>query len=151
MEYDKGKNTIIRDFCNLYKCKIGDNCRIGSYVYIEEDVEIGNNCKIKPNVFIPTGVKIEDGVFIGSHVSFTNDKYPRSINKNKTLKNDNDWSLLKTLVKKGASIGSGSTILPGIVIGEYSVIGSGSVVTKSVPDNTLVVGNPAKIMKKINW
>ena len=141
-----GKNTVIREPVNLYKCEIGDNCRIGGFVYIEEGVKIGNNCKIKPFVFIPTGVIIEDNVFIGSHVAFTNDKYPRATNPDGSLKSDEDWVLLKTIIKKGASIGSGSVILP-VTIGENAIVGAGSVVTRDVPSNAVVVGNPAKVVK----
>lgn len=147
-----GKNTTIREYCNLYKCKIGDNCRIGSYVYIEEGVKIGDNCKIKPHVFIPSGVTIEDGVFVGPGVTFTNDKYPRSINQDGSIKTDDDWKMIKTTVKKGSSIGAGSTILCGIIIGEFAVIGAGSVVTKDVPKNSIVIGNPSKIIKNdVEW
>ena len=136
-----GENTVIREPVNLYKCEIGDNCRIGGFVYIEEGVKIGNNCKIKPFVFIPTGVTIEDDVFIGMGVKFTNDRYPRTYNK--------DWKLEKTIVRQGVSIGANTTILPGIEIGEYSIIGAGSVVTKNVPSRVVVVGNPAKIVKEV--
>ncbi len=133
-----GNGTIVRDFVDLYKCKIGKDCRIGSFTYIEEDVIIGNNVKIKPFVFIPTGVTIEDGVFIGMGVNFTNDKTPK-VGK--------EWILLKTLVKKGASIGTGAIILPGLIIGENAMVGAGAVVTKDVRPNTTVVGVPAKEIK----
>jgi len=144
-----GKNTLIRDYVNLYKCKIGENCRISSFVYIEEGVKIGNNCKIKPFVFIPTGVIIEDRVFIGPNVTFINDKYPRATNTDGNLKTDEDWTLIKTHVKKNASLGAGATILCGVTIGENSIVGAGAVVTKDVPDNAIVAGNPAKIVKVI--
>ncbi|MDE1768340.1 MAG: N-acetyltransferase [Candidatus Micrarchaeota archaeon] len=134
-----GEGTEIRDHVNLYKCKIGKNCKIESFVYIEEGVVIGDNCKIKPNVYIPTGVEIGNGVFIGPGVTFTNDKYPKS---------SGDWKLLKTTVDDGASIGAHSVVLPGIKIGKDSMIGAGSVVTKDVPDNATVYGNPAKQIDK---
>jgi acetyltransferase-like isoleucine patch superfamily enzyme len=118
----------------LYKCKIGRNCKIDAYVYIEEGVIIGDNCKVRPFVFIPTGVTVEDDVFIGPSVSFTNDKHPRV---------KGEWKLLQTTVKKGASIGANSTILAGVTVGEGALVGAGSVVTKSVPDRTVVAGNPA--------
>lgn len=132
-----GEGTRIYDQVNLYKCKIGKNCKIDAFVYIEENVEIGNNVKIRAFTFIPSGVRIEDDVLIGPHVIFTNDRYPRARGK---------WRLLKTIVRKGASIGAGSVILPGVHIGKYSLIGAGSVVTKDVPDYSIVVGQPARIM-----
>jgi acetyltransferase-like isoleucine patch superfamily enzyme len=132
-----GENTRIYDQVNLYKCKIGKNCKIDAYVYIEEGVEIGNNVKIRAFTFIPEGVKIEDDVYIGPRVTFTNDKYPRVRGR---------WRLLKTLVKRGASIGAGSIILPGIIIGKYALIGAGSIVTKDVEDYAIAVGSPAKII-----
>ena len=133
-----GKGTVVHDHVNLYKCEIGKNCKIDAYVYIEEGVKIGDNCKIRPFTFIPTGVTIEDDVFIGPNVTFTNDKYPKI---------KGEWKLLQTLVKNGASIGANSVILPGITIGENSLVGAGSVVTRTVPDNSVVVGNPAKIIR----
>lgn len=132
-----GKGTTIHDQVNLYKCRIGKNSKIDAFVYIEEGVVIGDNCKIRPFVFIPTGVTILDNVFIGPNVSFTNDKYPRS---------RGEWKLLKTIVKKGASIGANSVILPGVTIGKDALVGAGSIVTKSVPDNAIVVGNPSRII-----
>lgn len=132
-----GKGTTIHDQVNLYKCKIGKNSKIDAFVYIEESVIIGNNCKIKPFVFIPTGVTIQDNVFIGPNVSFTNDKYPKS---------RGEWKLLKTIVKKGASIGANSVILPGVTIGKDALVGAGSIVTKNVPDDAIVIGNPLRII-----
>jgi len=132
-----GKGSRVYDHVNLYGCTIGKNTKIDAYVYIEEGVTIGDKCKIRPFVFIPTGVTIEDGVFIGPHVTFTNDKYPRS---------SGDWSLLKTLIKRFASIGAGCTINPGVTIGENALIGSGSVVTRDIPTNAVAVGNPARVV-----
>jgi len=130
-----GEGTIVRDHVNLYKCKIGRNCKIESFVYIEEGVEVGDDCKIKPHVFIPTGVVVEDEVFLGPNVTFTNDKYPRV---------KGEWKALETVVGKGASIGAHSVILPGVRIGRNATVGAGSVVTTDVPDGTTVCGNPAK-------
>jgi UDP-2-acetamido-3-amino-2,3-dideoxy-glucuronate N-acetyltransferase len=132
-----GRNARIYDQVNLYGCKIGKNTKIDSYVYIEEGVEIGDDCKIRPFVFIPTGVVIEDNVFIAPNVTFTNDKHPRA---------QGEWTRLNTRVKRFASIGAGSTINPGVQIGENALIGSGSVVTKNIPDNAIAVGVPAKIV-----
>lgn len=134
-----GEGTIVRDQVNLYKCKIGKNCKIESFVYIEEGVTVGDHCKIKPNVFIPTGVTIEDDVMIGPNVTFTNDKHPRVTD---------DWELLQTTIARGASIGAHAVILPGIRIGENAIVGAGAVVTKSVPDNAVAVGNPARLLAK---
>ena len=130
-----GKDTLIHDYVDLYKCKIGANCKIDSFVYIEEGVVIGNFCKVRPFTFIPTGVTIGDYVFIGPNVTFTNDKYPKI---------GHEWQLLKTRIDDHVSIGAGSIILPGIKIGAYCMIGAGSVVTKDVPPGTTVRGNPAK-------
>lgn len=134
-----GQDSRIYDHVNLYKCKIGKNSKVDAFVYIEEGVIIGDRVKIRAFTFIPTGVVIEDDVFIGPHVTFTNDKYPRIGAK---------WKLLRTIVKKGTSIGAGSVILP-VTIGKNALIGAGSVVTKDVPDNVLVQGNPAKVIRKI--
>ena len=147
-----GKNTTVADSADLYKCKIGNNCKISGFVYIEENVQIGNNCKIRPFAFLPTGVTIEDGVFIGPGVVFINDKKPRAINPDESLQKEGDWQLVKTVVKKGASIGAGSTIMCGITIGEYAVVGAGSVVTNNVPERIVVAGNPAtKLKEMIEW
>jgi UDP-2-acetamido-3-amino-2,3-dideoxy-glucuronate N-acetyltransferase len=136
-DVEVGEGTKIYDHVNIYKCKIGKNCKIESFVYIEGGVVIGDNCKIKPFVFIPTGVTIEDDVFIGPNVTFTNDKYPRA---------RGEWKQLQTRVKKGASIGANCTILPSLTIGEYALVGAGSVVTKDVPNYAIISGNPARIM-----
>jgi acetyltransferase-like isoleucine patch superfamily enzyme len=132
-----GGNTRIYDQVNLYKCRIGKNCKIDAFVYIEGGVEIGNNVKIRAFTFIPEGVKIEDDVYIGPRVTFTNDKYPRARGR---------WRLLKTLVKKGASIGTGSIILPGVTIGKYALVGAGSLVAKDVGDYAIAQGIPAKVV-----
>lgn len=135
---------------NLYECKIGDYTSIGAFVEIQKRAYVGKNCKISSNSFICEGVNIEDNVFIGHNVTFTNDKYPRSTNPDGTKITDKDWTPIPTYVKGGASIGSGSTILPGVTIGENSLIGAGSVVTKDIPQNTIAYGNPAKVIKIIH-
>ncbi|HZY46594.1 MAG TPA: acyltransferase [Candidatus Bathyarchaeia archaeon] len=132
-----GKGSRVYDHVNLYGATVGKATKIDAYVYIEEGVTIGDKCKIRPFVFIPTGVTIEDEVFIGPNVTFTNDKYPRT---------SGEWPLLKTRVKRFASIGAGCTINPGVTVGENALIGSGSVVTKDIPDNAIALGNPAKIV-----
>jgi len=138
---DIGENTLIWQFCVVLKgAKIGANCNINCQVFIENDVVIGNNVTIKPGVQLWDGIVIEDDVFIGPNVTFTNDKYPKSKNTN--------FNQLKTIVRKGASIGANATVLPGIEIGENAIIGAGSVVTKSVLANEVVLGNPAKIITK---
>jgi len=132
-----GEGTVIHDQVNLFKCKIGKNCKIDAYVYIEEGVVIGDSCRIRPFVFIPTGITIEDEVFIGPNVSFTNDKYPKA---------RGEWKLLRTRIERGVSIGANSVILPGVIIGEDALIGAGTVVTKNVPSKAIVAGNPARII-----
>lgn len=140
-----GKNVKIFDFVNAYGCEIGDNTKIGSFVEIQKDVTIGKRCKISSHSFICTGVTIEDEVFIGHNVTFINDKFPSATNNDGTMQNERDWTVIDTLVKKGASIGSSATIMCGVTIGENATIGAGSVVTKNVPPNTIVFGNPAQV------
>ena len=138
---DIGENTIIRDFVNIFGCKIGKDCKIATFVDIQKGVVIGNRCKVESFAFIPTGVTIEDDVFIGQNVSFMNDKTPKAY--------DPEWTPMPTLVKKGASIGAGAKIICGNTIGEGALVGAGAVVTKDVPPNTVVVGNPARVLKKV--
>lgn len=143
-----GKDVLIYDFVNLYGCSIGDNTKIGTFVEIQRNSSIGKNCKISSHTFICEGVEIEDNVFVGHNVTFINDKFPKAVNSDGEMKTDSDWKLEKTLVKNGASIGSSATILCGITVGENATIGAGSVVTKDVPPNSIVAGNPAKEIKK---
>ena len=134
---------------NLYGCQIGDDCTIGAFVEIRKEVTIGNKVKIQAGVFIPEGVVIEDEAFIGPHVCFTNDLYPASTNPDGSLQTSDDWELIVTRVRKRASIGAGSKILCGVTIGEGAIVGMGSVVTKNVPARSVVVGNPARVIRKI--
>lgn len=143
-----GKNVIIRKFTNLYGCSIGDDTRIGTFVEIQKNVSIGKKCKIQSHSFICEGVEIKDEVFIGHGVVFCNDRHPRATNESGELLSEKDWVLEKTIVEKKASIGSNATILCGIKIGENSIVGAGSVVTKDIPANEIWVGNPAKYLKK---
>jgi len=144
-----GKNVKIFDFVNLYGCVIGDNTKIGAFVEIQKDTTIGKNCKISSHTFICEGATIEDNVFIGHDVTFINDTYPRATNENGELQTADDWICEPIVVKRGASVGSGATLLSKITIGENSIIGAGSVVTKDVPPNTIVAGNPARVLRKI--
>jgi acetyltransferase-like isoleucine patch superfamily enzyme len=144
-----GENVKLSKFINLYGCTIGDNTKIGAFVEVQKNATVGNNCKISSHTFICEGVTIEDDVFIGHSVTFINDMYPRATARNGRLQTEADWTVEPTLVKKGASIGSGSTILAKVTIGEDAIIGAGSVVTKSVPPGSIVAGNPAKEMRKI--
>jgi UDP-2-acetamido-3-amino-2,3-dideoxy-glucuronate N-acetyltransferase len=143
-----GKNVKIYNFVNLYGCEIGDNTKIGTFVEIQKGATIGRNCKISSHTFICEGVHIEDNCFIGHNVTFINDKYPRSTNPDGELQSEDDWICVPTYMKKGASIGSSSTILCGITIGENAIIGAGAVVTKDVPPDTVVAGVPARVMLK---
>jgi len=134
------------DLVNLYGCSIGDGSKIGTFVEIQKGAEVGARCKISSHSFICEGVIIEDEVFIGHGVMFTNDGWPRSTNIDGTMQDDSDWQVLKTRVGKGASIGSGVTVLPGLTIGEKAMVGAGAVVTENVPDFAIVAGNPARII-----
>ena len=145
-----GKNVKIFSFVNLYGCEIGDNSKIGTFVEIQKNAIIGRNCKISSHTFICEGVNIEDDVFIGHNVTFINDLYPRSTTMDGKMQTEEDWKVVPTLVKKGASIGSSATILAGVTIGEYAMVGAGAVVTKDVPDRTIVAGNPAKALRRID-
>lgn len=142
-----GRGVRIYAFTNLYGCEIGDEVKIGTFVEIQKGAKVGHRCKISSHTFICEGVTLEDEVFIGHGVTFTNDRYPRATNGDGTLQNEADWAVVPTVVKHGASIGSGSTLLCGITVGEYAVIGAGSVVTKSVPPYAVVAGNPARVLK----
>jgi acetyltransferase-like isoleucine patch superfamily enzyme len=144
-----GKNVKLAKFINLYGCAIGDNTKIGAFVEIQKNATVGKNCKISSHTFICEGVTIEDNVFVGHSVTFINDTYPRAITQESKLQTEVDWVVESTVVKKGASIGSGCTILANITIGENAILGAGSVITKNVPPNTIVAGNPAQILGKI--
>ena len=144
-----GQNVKIFDFVNLYGCEIGDDSKIGTFVEIQKGATIGRNVKISTHTFICEGVTIEDDVFIGHNVSFINDKYPRSTNPAGSLQTEADWKVVPTLVKRGASIGTSATILCGVTIGERAIVGAGSLVTKDVPPDTVVAGNPARSMRKL--
>lgn len=144
-----GEGAKIFDFVNLYGCEIGENSKVGTFVEIQRGAKIGKNCKISSHSFICEGVIIEDNVFVGHNVTFINDVFPRATNPDGSLQTADDWKCVSTLVKKGASIGSSVTILCGITIGENAIIGAGSMVTKDVPANCIVAGNPAKILRNI--
>lgn len=147
-----GKGTIIEEYTIIASNAIvGNECKIHRNIFIDSDVIIGNRVKVQDNVMIPHGVILEDGVFIGPSVAFTNDKHPRSINPDGTLKTSENWEVSKTIVKYGASIGANATIVCGITLGEWCMVGAGSVVTKDVPPYTLVVGNPARIIGPVDF
>jgi UDP-2-acetamido-3-amino-2,3-dideoxy-glucuronate N-acetyltransferase len=142
-----GNNTKVYDFVNLYGCTIGDDCTVGPFVEIQQGVKIGNKVKVQSHTFICEGVTINDHVFIGHHVVFTNDKFPRSVTEEGKVKKQDDWQVDRTVVEKNASIGSNATIIGGVTIGENALIGAGSVVTKDVPKFAVVAGNPAKVLR----
>ncbi len=143
-----GKDVKIFNFVNAYGCSIDSGSKIGSFVEIQKGASIGKNCKISSHTFICEGVEMEDNVFIGHNVTFINDRFPRAVNADGSMQTDADWKVEKTLVKKGASIGSSCTILCGLTVGENAIVGAGSVVTKDVKPNTIVAGNPAKLIRK---
>ena len=145
-----GSGVRIFNFVNAYGCSIDDNSKIGAFVEIQKGASIGKNCKVSSHTFICEGVHIEDNCFVGHGVMFTNDLFPRATNPDGSAQTEADWSLIETFVKKGASIGSNATILCGITIGENALIGAGAVVTKDVPANSVVAGNPAKVIKIIS-
>jgi acetyltransferase-like isoleucine patch superfamily enzyme len=143
-----GDNVRIFNFVNAYGCSIGDKSKVGAFVEIQKGAMIGKHCKISSHTFICEGVHIKDNVFVGHNVSFINDKYPRSVNEDGSMQTDADWHVVETIVEEGASIGTSATILCGIMIGKGAIVGAGSVITKDVPAGALVVGNPARIVKK---
>ena len=144
-----GKNVRIFNFTNLYGCELGDDVKVGAFVEIQKGVKIGDACKISSHTFICEGVTLEDRVFVGHNVTFINDRFPRATNEDGSLQTEADWTCTPTLVKRGASIGSSATILCGVTIGENAIVGAGSVVTKDVPPNTIVAGNPARVRKTL--
>jgi acetyltransferase-like isoleucine patch superfamily enzyme len=144
-----GKGVKLSKFINLYGCEVGDQTKIGAFVEIQKNARVGSNCKISSHTFVCEGVTIEDDVFIGHGVTFINDSYPRATTSEGRVQTEADWKVEYTLVKRGASIGSGATILSNVTIGSNAIVGAGSVVTKAVPDNVIVVGNPAKVLRPI--
>jgi acetyltransferase-like isoleucine patch superfamily enzyme len=145
-----GNNVKLSKFINLYGCEIGHDTKIGAFVEIQKNAMVGSHCKVSSHTFICEGVVIEDAVFVGHGVTFINDSYPRATNSEGGLQSEADWKVEPTRVRRGASIGSGSTILSKVVIGENAIVGAGSVVTRDVPANTIVAGNPARVLRKIN-
>jgi acetyltransferase-like isoleucine patch superfamily enzyme len=144
-----GKDVRLSKFINLYGCEVGDETKIGAFVEVQKNAKIGARCKVSSHTFICEGVTIEDYVFIGHSVTFINDAYPRATTPDGQLQTEKDWKVETTVVKRGASIGSGSTILSNVTIGENSIVGAGSVVTRNVPPNVIVAGNPARILRPV--
>jgi acetyltransferase-like isoleucine patch superfamily enzyme len=144
-----GTGVRLNDFINLYGCEIGDYTKIGCFVEVQKGARIGDYCKISSHSFICEGVTIEDHVFVGHNVTFTNDIYPRASNPDGSMQKEGDWTCVRTLIRRGASIGSGATLLCGITVGENAIVGAGSVVTRDVPANSIVAGNPARIMRTV--
>ena len=145
-----GTNVKLSKFINLYGCEIGDETKIGAFVEIQKNASVGKRCKISSHTFICEGVLIEDNVFVGHGVMFINDRYPRATTPQGNMQSEADWTVERTVVNKYASIGSGSTILSNIAVGENAIVGAGSVVTKDVPPNSIVVGNPARVLRYMN-
>jgi len=142
-----GKDVRLAKFINLYGCEIGDETKIGAFVEIQKNAKVGKRCKISSHTFVCEGVTIEDNVFVGHGVVFINDLYPRATTADGQLQTEKDWNVVPTLIKKGASIGSGATILANITIGENAIVGAGAVVTKDVPAGAVVAGNPARMLR----
>jgi acetyltransferase-like isoleucine patch superfamily enzyme len=145
-----GKDVKLARFINLYGCEVGDETKIGAFVEIQKNAKVGKRCKISSHTFICEGVTIEDHVFVGHGVTFINDPFPRATTVDGSLQTEKDWRVEPTRVKKGASIGSGATILCSVVIGEHAVVGAGSVVTRDVPPHTVVAGNPARVLRAVS-
>lgn len=144
-----GEGVKLSKFINLYGCEIGDNTKIGAFVEIQKNATVGKNCKVSSHTFVCEGVAIEDNVFIGHGVTFINDSYPRATTTDGQMQTEQDWKVERTVIKKGASIGSGATILSNVTIGENAIVGAGSVVTKDVPANAIVAGNPARVKRYV--
>jgi acetyltransferase-like isoleucine patch superfamily enzyme len=144
-----GKGVRLSKFINLYGCEIGDETKIGAFVEIQKNAKVGRRCKVSSHTFVCEGVAIEDNVFIGHGVTFVNDSYPRATTPEGELQTESDWHVEATVIKRGASIGSGATVLSKVIVGENSIVGAGSVVTRDVPPNVIVAGNPARILRPV--